>query len=98
MAFNNNLPRTAELTAYSQTVCARFYANARNAKSAKEAIMWQNSAAAHFVKTAHRMNLLEPMLATCYFAFHRRQALASTQRYHLPGCTQLKERGACCVM
>jgi hypothetical protein len=36
-------------------------------ESDKEALYWQGGAAAHFVKTAHRMNILQPMLETCHY-------------------------------
>lgn len=67
MAFDNSKPRTAELTKQNQDTCAEWYAYARAAKTPTEARMWQDSAAEHFVKTAHRMNLLQPMLESCVY-------------------------------
>lgn len=67
MAFDNSKPRTAELTVQNQVVCAEWYANARNAKTPAEARYWQDGAAYHFVKTSHRMNILQPMLESCAY-------------------------------
>lgn len=72
MSFNNNKQRTTELTILNQEACARMYASARSnmgigPESDKEAVMWQNSAAAHFVRTAYQMNLLQPMLESCVY-------------------------------
>jgi hypothetical protein len=76
--FDNSKARTAELTRNNQRVCAEWYANARNGVRVhclqrgwlsveESAKYWQRSAEDHFIKTAHRMNLLQPMLQTCAY-------------------------------
>lgn len=82
MAFN------PELTAYNQTVCTRMYANARAALAAgneQEAIVWQNGAAAHFVKVQHRMGTLQATMDSCVFQQRKRAFLAAQYAAKLQG-------------